>query len=166
MTSLRTGDALPLFAISYLAFLLLQYAEHAEHQQSQRYACQNHISFLTFSHSACKGSANREKCKINRDLFSFPRCSLPKRQSLKGTNKRAKSKRKTCFSFLFRAKVPSTKSEVRLSEKKTKRILSFLEREYLKTKFKGSANREKCKINRDLFFFPTDSEPFYFPAFR
>ena len=91
MTSLRTGDALPLFAISYLAFLLLQYAEHAEHQQSQRYACQNHISFLTFSHSECKG-----------------------------TNKRAKSKRKTCFSFLFRAKVPSTKSEVRLSEKKTK----------------------------------------------
>jgi len=26
---------------------------------------------------ACKGSANREKCKINYDLFSFPRCSLP-----------------------------------------------------------------------------------------
>ena len=25
---------------------------------------------------ACKGSANRAKCKINPDLFSFPRCSL------------------------------------------------------------------------------------------
>ena len=24
----------------------------------------------------CKDSANREKCKINRDLFLFPRCSL------------------------------------------------------------------------------------------
>ena len=27
--------------------------------------------------SACKGTANLAKCKINRDLFSFPRCSLP-----------------------------------------------------------------------------------------
>ena len=50
-------------------------------------------------------------------------------------------------------------SKVRLSEKKTKRILSFLEREYLKTKFKGSANREKCKINYDLFSFPRCSLP-------
>jgi len=34
-------------------------------------------------------------------------------------------------------------SKVRISEKKTKRILSFLEREYLRAKLKGSANRAK-----------------------
>ena len=50
----------------------------------------------------CKGSANRVKCKINYDLFSFPRCRLPS----------------------------TVRSKVRLSEQKTKSFLGFLEREY------------------------------------
>ena len=45
------------------------------------------------------------------------------------------------FHFRDAAYLRDVVSKVRLSEKKTKRILSFLEREYLKTKFKGSMNQ-------------------------
>ena len=31
---------------------------------------------LNVVYHRCKDSANRAKCKINHDLFSFPRCSL------------------------------------------------------------------------------------------
>jgi len=56
----------------------------------------------------------------------------------KGTIKRGQSKRKTCFSFLCRAQVPSTK--VRLTEDKAKGKLVFLffvERKYLRQQIKG-----------------------------
>ena len=42
------------------------------------------------------------------------------------------------FHFRDAAYLRDKVSKVRLSEKKTKKILSFLEREYLKTKFKGT----------------------------
>ena len=37
-------------------------------------------------------------------------------------------------------------AKVRISEKKTKRFLSFLEREYLRASLKGNANRAKYQI--------------------
>ena len=43
------------------------------------------------SQIACKGSENRAKCKINSNFFAFPRCILPKRRSLKGSEKQVKS---------------------------------------------------------------------------
>ena len=45
------------------------------------------LSINPKSSFACKDSANRAECKINTDLFSFTRCSLSKRRSLKDTNK-------------------------------------------------------------------------------
>jgi len=42
----------------------------------------------------------------------------------KGTNKRAKHKRKACISFCFRVEVPSVK--VRINEQNTKEKLAFL----------------------------------------
>ncbi len=61
------------------------------------------------------------KTKENFIFLCFP--EVPPILS-KGTIKRAKSKRKTSFSFLFRAEVPSPK--VRLNERKAKRKIVFL----------------------------------------
>ena len=41
-------------------------------------------------------------------------------------------------------------SELRISEKKTKFYLSFLEREYLRAKFKGSVNRDAAYLRAKL----------------
>jgi len=55
----------------------------------------------------------------------------------KGTNKRAKSKRKTRFSFHFRAKVPSRRS------------------------LKDSANRAKYKTKKGFFVFISEMQPIF-----
>jgi len=67
----------------------------------------------------------REVQKKNTFFFLLPSGSTLDLQ-VKGTNKWEKYKRKTPFSFYFRAEVPWTfRSEVRISERKTKCIGFF-----------------------------------------
>ena len=58
---------------------------------------------MTFSHSECKGSANREKCKINRIYFHFRDAAYLRDKVSKVRLSEKKTKGKTYFSFRKRA---------------------------------------------------------------
>ena len=69
------------------------------------------------SHHACMfGRVVTEENKVNVSTFD----------EVKGTIKRGKNQRKACFSLFFRAKVPSAKPKVRISEHRTKEKAFFL----------------------------------------